>query len=104
MGVPPVPEHGQDGRGTSRVAAPPRGAARWNDGLVIIPKAGRVGEERCRGTIASPLVEPDVRISLIRLSRKLSPLSSTPTEVGLAERHSLDLRWELFPNLAAGDP
>ena len=74
--------------------------------MVDVPmlRAGRVGEERCRGTIASPLVEPDVRISLIRLSRKLSPLSSTPTEVGLAERHSLDLRWELFPNLAAGDP
>ena len=65
---------------------------------------GRVGEGPCRSTIASPLFEPDVRISLIRLSRKLSPLSSTPTEVGLAERHSLDLRWELFPNLAAGDP
>jgi hypothetical protein len=26
-GVPPVPEHGQDGRGTSLVAAPPRCAA-----------------------------------------------------------------------------
>ena len=26
-GVPPVPEHGQDGRGTSLVAAPPRCAS-----------------------------------------------------------------------------
>jgi hypothetical protein len=34
---------------------------------------GRVGEERCRSTIASPLVEPDVQVSRIRLSRKLSP-------------------------------
>ena len=38
---------------------------------------GRVEEERCRSTIASPLVEPDVRISRIRLSRRLSPRGST---------------------------
>jgi len=37
----------------------------------------RVEEERCRSTDASPLVEPDVRISRIRLSRRLSPLGST---------------------------
>ena len=38
---------------------------------------GRVGEERCRNTIASPLIKPDVRVSLIRLSRKLSLPGST---------------------------
>ncbi|MGO9273588.1 MAG: hypothetical protein ACLQOO_25685, partial [Terriglobia bacterium] len=41
--------------------------------------SGRVGEEAIpqRGTTTSPLVEPDVQISRIRLSRKLSPQGST---------------------------
>jgi len=43
-------------------------------------RAGRVGEEAIPhkgGTTTSPLVEPDVQISRIRLSRKLSPQGST---------------------------
>jgi hypothetical protein len=45
-------------------------------------EAGRVGEERCRGTIASPLVEPDVQVSRIRLSQRLSPQACAVRAVG----------------------
>ena len=57
-----------------------------------------------QSTTPSPLVEPDVQISRIRLSRKLSPQRSTLArqKASLAEGQSQGLRRELFPNLAAG--
>ena len=56
------------------------------------PLSGRVEEERCRSTVASPLVELDVQISRIRLSRKLSLLGGTRVQAHLAEPHSQGLR------------
>jgi hypothetical protein len=44
------------------------------------------------GTTFSPLVEPDVRISRIRLSRKLSLPGHTRVRAHLAEQPSQGLR------------
>src|SRR5208282_1195307 len=80
--VEPIPARGRGGvlkkeldRADAIIESSAAFRLAWLRGCSRQESTGRVGEEAIPqgGTTTSPLVEPDVQISCIRLSRKLSP-------------------------------